>query len=329
MNQKKQQIVVEITVGLFMLMILAALFVLTVMLSREALFRRSHPVEMVFDSVSGLRPGDNVGARGVTIGKVNSIRLEEDGVHVFTLLDTPIHLKTDYRIEVKASSVLGGRFLEVQEGSREAAPLPEGTSPLYGSTQPELMDVATETVAEIRDALNDGVLDDLKITMAQIKDITVGLNQGRGTLGRLLVDATLYDDLEASMANIRTISTTIASGEGTIGKLVQDQRLYDDATAIAANLKQVSDNLASGNGMLGKLLSPDNTAYDDLAATLAALHTLSDSLAKGEGTIGKLMSDEDLYLEIKALVREARAAVDDIRETSPITTFSSIFFGAF
>ena len=66
-----------------------------------------------------------------------------------------------------------------------------------------------------------------------------------------------------------------------------------------------------------------------LAATLAAFRGMSESIAKGEGTIGKLVTDEELYQEFQALVREGRAAVDDIRETSPVTTFTSIFFGAF
>ena len=38
---------------------------------------------------------------------------------------------------------------------------------------------------------------------------------------------------------------------------------------------------------------------------------------------------KELYQQIQALVREGRAALDDLRETSPVTTFTSIFFGAF
>jgi hypothetical protein len=34
-------------------------------------------------------------------------------------------------------------------------------------------------------------------------------------------------------------------------------------------------------------------------------------------------------VEFQGLLREGRAALDDIRETSPITTFTSIFFGVF
>ncbi len=78
-----------------------------------------------------------------------------------------------------------------------------------------------------------------------------------------------------------------------------------------------------------RLLSEDDQVYQDLAATLASFRQMSASIERGEGTIGKLLSDESLYLEFQSLLREGRAAVDDMRETSPITTFTSIFFGAF
>ena len=81
--------------------------------------------------------------------------------------------------------------------------------------------------------------------------------------------------------------------------------------------------------MVGRLLSEDDQVYQDLAATIASIRGISESLAEGKGSMGMLLSDEALYLELQSLLREGRAAVDDMRETSPITTFSSIFFGVF
>jgi len=42
-----------------------------------------------------------------------------------------------------------------------------------------------------------------------------------------------------------------------------------------------------------------------------------------------LIEDDGLYEDAEKLVGEVRAAVDDIRETSPVVTFTSILFGAF
>ena len=62
---------------------------------------------------------------------------------------------------------------------------------------------------------------------------------------------------------------------------------------------------------------------------MANLKEITDKINSGDGSIAKLINDDELYEEVKRLVIEARATVDDLRETSPIVTFSSIFFGAF
>ena len=324
----KKQVAIEVVVGSFTVAIIAALLALTTVLSEELFFKDYIYVEVVFDSINGLRTGDEVNARGVTVGKVKNIALEPDGVHIYARLDVPVHLREDYKILVKSGSVLGGNFLSIQEGSPEKVEIPlDGL--LRGSPSAELLDAATQTVLDIQNALNDGILEDLKASMAEIRKITTSLGEGEGTLSRLLKDDELYGDIQQIAANIRTISDAIAKGEGTVGKLVMDDEVYGDLQEVAANLQKITDGLAKGEGTLGRLLSEDDQVYKDLAATIASIRGISESMARGEGSVGKLLTDEALYLEFQSLLREGRAALDDMRETSPITTFTSIFFGAF
>jgi phospholipid/cholesterol/gamma-HCH transport system substrate-binding protein len=322
----KKQIWMETVVGLMGFALIAALFVLTVILSSEALFSRPSPLQILFDDVMGLRVGDNVVARGVTIGKVKGIEFAPQGVLVTAMLDSPVSLNADYRIEVQPSSLLGGRNLVIQQGN-SSEPLPPDAV-LRGVAPPDLVVSATAAVEEIRAALNGGIVDDFKATLANFRSISDGLANGEGTLGRLLKDEAMADGLRSAIDGFRDIGDAIAKGEGTLGKLVKDDALYDDAAAIAANLRALSESLGKGEGTLGKLMS-DDTLYTDASAVAASLRTVSDSLAKGEGTLGKLLSDDTLYTDLQAILREGRAAIDDMRETSPITTFTSLFFGIF
>jgi phospholipid/cholesterol/gamma-HCH transport system substrate-binding protein len=105
--------------------------------------------------------------------------------------------------------------------------------------------------------------------------------------------------------------------------------IYKDLKSTTDKLKEISDRLAGGEGTLGKLLSKDETLYKDVSAAAASLKNIAAKIEKGEGTIGKLTMDESLYHDVKKTMAEARAAIDDFREAAPLTTFSSLFLGAF
>ena len=285
----------EVTVGAFMFMILLALGFFTIVLSRQNIFRPSYRMDVVFENVKGLREGDNVFVRGVSIGKIKTLQIKPDGVHISVNLEQPVELHEDYAIEILPSSVLGGRYLNIYEGSHSTPEIPKGAV-VKGLTPIDLIDEATKTTQLIKKALIEGgIIENLKTTMAQLNEVTAKLSRG----------------------------------EGTIGKLLTDDKVYEDLHDITANLKDISERAAKGKGTIGKLLSEDDQLYNNLAEAFASIKTIATSIEKGDGTVGKLVKDDKLYNELLMTMHEARAAIDDFRETAPITTFSSIFFGAF
>ena len=239
-RNRMRELSMEVLVGTFMFVALLSLCVFTIVLSRENVFKKTYPFEVVFADVMGLRDGDNVMMRGMTVGKVKALILQDDGVRVLAALQRPIHLKKDYSIDVVFSSVLGGRYMQISEGSPALEGLAPGTA-IKGTTPQDVM------------ALMSAVAVDLK-------DITGKINAGQGTIGKLVNEDTFYNDARASLAN---------------------------------------------------------------------LNAITDKINHGEGTLGLLVNDESLYLEVKQMINDIRATVDEMRETSPIVTFSSIFFGAF
>jgi ABC-type transporter Mla subunit MlaD len=223
------------------------------------------------------------------------LALQEDGVHVLASLEETIKLRDDYRITIEPGSVLGGTFLSVFEGTRQAPELASGVK-LLGVAPVDFLEEASETIQSVRSALDEGGI---------------------------------LDNLTASMEEFKVITTRLSKGEGTLGKLMKDEDVYSDLKNITANLKELSDRLAAGKGTIGKLLSEDDTLYQNLNSAAESIADIASAINNGEGTLGRLAKDEDLYEELQALITEVRATVDDFRETAPITSFSSIFFGAF
>jgi len=331
-----REMTMELVVGTFMFMILLALAYFTIVLGRASLFEKKFPLEVDFEDVMGLRKDDNVVERGMTVGKIKSMRLMEGKVRVLAMMDKSIKLKTDYHITVISTSILGGRNMEVKVGS-EKAPLlsadvmPQGTKPF------DLMAEAASAVHEIRIAMNEGgILTNLEASVASIKDISGKISRGEGTIGKLVNDGALYDeyrsvakDISGVTAKIQEIADKINRGEGTLGKLIADDSVYTNVAAVAANLKDISDRLNKGEGTLGKLLSKDDQLYKDVSQTAASLKEITGKIQRGEGLLGKLVNDDSLYNEVKSAVGEVRATIDDYRETSPVVSFTTLLMGAF
>ena len=303
---QRKDVTAEILVGAFIFTILAVLLVVTVVISQNKLFEKTYSITANFPKVGGLREGEEVFLRGVKIGFVETIAFdsEKNGVVVDMQLTRPLTLYEGYEIQVEVASMLGGMRVMISEGDDQASSLPEEAySTLDGTSPQDVLAIATKAVQDIRESLVDG-----------------------GTL----------DNFQTLSENLASISTKIAKGEGTIGKLVNDDTLYTQAEELVGELNkasvefgEIAARINDGEGTLGKLVSADDTLYADLSDTLKSLKQFSEDLAAQEGVVGKLINDDTLYIKVETLVDEARATIDDFRETSPITTFSSIFFGAF
>ena len=356
----------EIAVGFFVLAAFVGLFIFTVVLNGSALINGggNWEINVMFDRVGGLRKHDTVLVRGMPVGQVVRLELEENGVRVHIKLTKQIVIRESYTIRPESSSLLGGMQLVIDEGKGNPLPL---DTPFRGESPENVMNNINSAVTDIRKAMNEeGVLTNLENTVADISELARRLRTGEGTLGKLFStndtvyadlqatvadiraivdrvekgegtmgkllssDSTVYDDLQATLADIRSVADRVEKGEGTMGKLLSsDSTMYDDLQATIANLKTVSERLEKGEGTLGKLLSSDDSLYTDLQDTIANLKTITGRLEKGEGALGQLMRDDgELTLELGGFLKDGRDMLDDLRETSPVSTFSSIFFGA-
>ena len=65
----------------------------------------------------------------------------------------------------------------------------------------------------------------------------------------------------------------------------------------------------------------------DLEATAANLRDVSRKLNDGHGTLGRLVNDRTLADEAEATIKDVRQIIDNMRDTAPIPSFTSLFFG--
>ena len=80
--------------------------------------------------------------------------------------------------------------------------------------------------------------------MTSAQGIVDQVKSGEGTLGSLLYDNSIGNDIKLSAANLRELSAKLNSGEGTLGRLINDDSLYLEAQNAVKKVNRAVDGLA-------------------------------------------------------------------------------------
>ncbi len=85
--------------------------------------------------------------------------------------------------------------------------------------------------------------DEIRATVADARKIVDDINAGRGTVGRLVKDESLFIETTNSMANLKEILQKINQGQGSVGKLINDDSLLKNAKLTLQKLDQATEGL--------------------------------------------------------------------------------------
>ena len=78
-------------------------------------------ISALFESVDGLKIGDNVKVSGINIGKIVDLKLTKDNyeAEVLMSLDKNINLPEDTSARITSSNLLGGSYIDIIPGISE------------------------------------------------------------------------------------------------------------------------------------------------------------------------------------------------------------------
>ena len=160
-------------------------------------------------------------------------------------------------------------------------------------------------------------------TFKNLAQLSEHIKEGKGTVGKLIKDDSLYNNLNKTFANFNEISTKIKEGNGILGKLINDNKLYNDIENAVKGLKEISERISNGKGTIGKLIN-DDSVYKNLKETMANLKNITDKINNGKGSIGKMVSDDEMYKSIDNTLLRIQEAASGFSEQTPISTFGVV-----
>lgn len=104
---------------------------------------------------------------------------------------------------------------------------------------------AYTTVTNLQTATADlkGLTTQADSFLTQTRSILTEIQEGRGTLGRLAKDETLYKEGATAMTNLREILQKMNQGQGTVGGLINDDAFLKNAKLSLQKLDKATDGL--------------------------------------------------------------------------------------
>jgi phospholipid/cholesterol/gamma-HCH transport system substrate-binding protein len=248
-------------------------------------FWQNYPLKVQFPNVAGLMSGSPVRVAGVQVGSVTDVQLVPTGAEVsFTVLEDLRAVITDRSsAKIGSISLLGEGAVDI-EAAPGGTPIPDWGYVPTGKPAP--------TIAELTEQAGAGI-NDVTLLMADLR-------AGKGTIGKLLTDESLYRQFDSLLAAADRVARNVAAGRGTMGKLANDPKVYDELNSSVANLNAITTKLRNGEGSLGQLMN-DPALAKNLSATSANLEGVPAKLNRGEGTAGKLLTDDALYKRMDSL----------------------------
>lgn len=308
MPASKKVVWSQLKVGVMAMVALALVVVLLFLLTgAESPFTDKATIYTYLKDSAAMTEGSAVRLNGILVGKVRSIELtgsKDQGRTIRMTLQVESEIlkmiPEDSLIGFSAENVLGAKFLNIRRG-QSSTPVKDGGE-LKARDEQDFLEVVQSAMP---------LLSSMQSILGRVDKIVAQVEQGKGSIGKLIYDDELYSHVNRIVANTEKITDVVREGRGTFGKLLYEEEIYTDVRRTIAKLDSVIEGLQRGEGTAGKLLK-DPALYDELRKSSTEIKTLVADLNAGKGTAGKLLKDEALHARIVGTIDRLNSTMDKL-----------------
>jgi phospholipid/cholesterol/gamma-HCH transport system substrate-binding protein len=254
-------------------------------------FSRRYRLKAYIADAGGLHEGAQVRLAGVAVGNVERVQISPYSERV-RAVEIVMRVARAYQGQIRTDSIasietvglLGESYVNLTRGSPGQEVIPDG-GVLKSSEEADIKRVVQNA--------NDVIIN-LRVLSTKLNDITGQIQSGKGSVGKLVYDQTLYNRLNKTTETLDRMVTRVDQGQGTLGKFMADETLYNTTLASVDRLNKVLDDVQHGQGSLAKFLS-DPAVYNNVNHMVTQGNSFLDGINQGRGTLGKLATDSQLY----------------------------------
>jgi phospholipid/cholesterol/gamma-HCH transport system substrate-binding protein len=264
------------------------------------LFESSYVLKATFEEASGLSEGNPVEMKGVGVGIVESVRLDQNDqvVRVEMRIDQGIRVPEGSHVRVTGFSGVTGVRIVIQPGPPDNPALASGATlspPPQGTVLERLSDQAPALAAKA-----DSVLGSTNTTMRALSDqINNPDSDFRATL----------QALRQTMEDVESI--TEAEKESV-------RQLLRNLEAISGDLREFTgsrgDSLSLAVDRLNRSLTRLDRSLASFEQSTATLDEITTKIDDGKGTMGRLINDPSLYNRVDSAAAHTNRLLLDFQE---------------
>ncbi|NJD23364.1 MAG: MCE family protein, partial [Melioribacter sp.] len=243
--------------------------------SKEKLFTSTIEIKAYFDQIEGLKSGAPVRLSGYDIGSVSSVSFANNAsakveVKMRIVNDLKHLIKFDSEASIETEGLVGKKIVAITPGSSDAAEVTNG-GVIKSKTPMNIAKIIEET---------ESVMGYMKDLTKDFSEIFAKVNQGKGSIGKLVNDEQLYKsavnvtqsadksmntitkrldeisdiivntsgslksivgNVDVTINDLRNILSNVKNGEGVLGKLISDKKMADSISSVIHNLVKTSD----------------------------------------------------------------------------------------
>lgn len=250
----------EIKVGIFVI-IGTVLMAAALVLLGDYSFKQYYKISAEFSDVSGLPKKAAVKLSGVEVGKVRRIYINNERVVVEMQILKGVPIYQGAQFLVGSTSVIGSKFLQINQGKSSSGVIPEGTV-MQGTDAVPLDQAVTRALNSV-----EGLVNDLRKDGRMAGSIQEILDNLRGVTSELhQMVAFSRPHIENSMEKIEAITARldeilqktdqlvakVNNGDGVAGALISDPKMKDDVASAVSSLKEAAGTVKESLGKVNK-----------------------------------------------------------------------------
>ncbi len=246
-----------------------------------------------YENVEGLVMSAPVTINGLSIGKVNSIEINNQTgkIKVELQINSDFPIKKSSKAEIYAPNPIGGKQIAILPGV-DGGDAVDGDF-LVSSSKLGLTDELAKQIEPLKEKITK-LLDNANVMLENVNEV---------------LDAKSKENLRNSLANLNETLAEFKVASKEVNTMLADNKAKISGTMTnvekaSANFSKISDSLTKAN--IGQTVK-------NLEKTLSSVDKMMADMNAGKGTMGKLMKDDALYTNFSKTSKELELLLQDLR----------------